>query len=88
MDINHEFTLRISNQLQQRFGMEDFFAEEVNRKLTTLKPPIEFQHRRKLPELQFAVGMVMRHLHFKYTCVVYGWDGKCAEKLDWIEQVT
>nr|XP_022908975.1 F-box only protein 21-like [Onthophagus taurus] len=35
------------------------------------------------PDVKFAIGMVMRHKLFNYTCVIYGWDHICAESDAW-----
>lgn len=88
MDINYEQILQISNQIEQQMGVRDLFVEEVNMKMAAVKQPVVVKYRKNLPEVRFAVGMVMRHRRFKYTCVIYGWNEKCAETLDWIEQVS
>lgn len=33
--------------------------------------------------VSYAVGMVMHHIRYDYTCVIYGWDSKCAADADW-----
>lgn len=87
MHINYEQVLQISKRIEQQMGVRDLFVEEVTMKMTAVKPPVVVKSRKNLPEVRFAVGMVMRHRKFKYTCVIYGWDEKCAESSDWIEQV-
>lgn len=37
--------------------------------------------------VQFAVGMVMHHRQYNYSCVVVGWDPKCAASEEWVTQM-
>uniref|UniRef100_A0A1B6E1X2 Hemimethylated DNA-binding domain-containing protein n=1 Tax=Clastoptera arizonana TaxID=38151 RepID=A0A1B6E1X2_9HEMI len=34
-------------------------------------------------DVSFAVGMVMHHKKYNYTCVIFGWDSKCAADEEW-----
>lgn len=85
LDINHEQTLQLLNQ---QMGVVTNLVEQVNMRMTAVRPPVEIKHRPNLPEVRFAVGMVMRHRKLKYTCIIYGWDERCTESLRRIEQVT
>lgn len=48
---------------------------------TEIEPKIRASH------VEFAVGMIMRHLRYDYTCVVYGWDPLCNASQEWIYQM-
>ncbi|PSN50252.1 F-box only protein 21 [Blattella germanica] len=52
-------------------------------------PPANSQIEPKFrtDNVQFAVGMIMRHRHYNYRCVIYGWDPLCAASQDWIRQM-
>ncbi|KAG7318183.1 hypothetical protein KOW79_017938 [Hemibagrus wyckioides] len=43
--------------------------------------------RRSAPEhsqVQYSVGLIMKHKRSGYNCVVYGWDPKCSMSPEWI----
>ncbi|GIX90773.1 f-box only protein 21 [Caerostris darwini] len=45
------------------------------------------QRRNGNCDVKFAVGMIMKHLKYKYRCVIYGWDLTCTAGKDWIAQM-
>ncbi|XP_053726681.1 F-box only protein 21 isoform X1 [Synchiropus splendidus] len=43
--------------------------------------------RRTAPEhleVQYSVGLIMKHKRSGYNCVIYGWDPKCTMSQEWI----
>eukprot|EP01063_Lacrimia_lanifica_P012161 TRINITY_DN1876_c0_g2_i1.p1 TRINITY_DN1876_c0_g2~~TRINITY_DN1876_c0_g2_i1.p1 ORF type:complete len:655 (+),score=263.25 TRINITY_DN1876_c0_g2_i1:71-2035(+) len=38
-------------------------------------------------DVEFAVGQVMYHKRYHYTCIVYGWDPECKASWQWILQM-
>ncbi|RWS30087.1 F-box only protein 21-like protein [Leptotrombidium deliense] len=42
---------------------------------------------REKNDVKFAVGMNMHHKRYNYSCVIFGWDPKCAASRDWIIQM-
>lgn len=39
------------------------------------------------PEIEFAIGMIMRHRTFGYLCVITGWDRQCEALSEWIDEM-
>ncbi|XP_054274808.1 F-box only protein 21-like [Macrosteles quadrilineatus] len=37
--------------------------------------------------VRFAVGMIMRHKRYYYTCVIFGWDSVCKASQEWMRQM-
>lgn len=52
-----------------------------------LKREIKPKHRAEHKEVQFSVGMVMKHKRYNYMCVISGWDPTCQASRDWILQM-
>lgn len=52
-----------------------------------LKREIKPKHRAEHKEVQFSVGMVMKHKRYNYMCVISGWDSTCQASRDWIIQM-
>lgn len=50
-------------------------------------PLLQICPKHRTHNLQYAVGMVMKHVVFDYICVIYDWDRVCAASLDWQEQM-
>ncbi|KAK7933836.1 hypothetical protein WMY93_004732 [Mugilogobius chulae] len=45
------------------------------------------EKRRSCPEhleVQYSVGLIMKHKRSGYNCVIYGWDPKCTMSQEWI----
>ncbi|XP_063586746.1 F-box only protein 21-like [Penaeus indicus] len=38
-------------------------------------------------EVSFAIGMVMQHKRYHYTCVIFGWDRECRMPSDWVQRM-
>lgn len=49
--------------------------------------PIKPKRRSDFPEVEFSVGLIMRHKRYNYLCVVTGWDRKCMASLEWIQRM-
>lgn len=87
LDINHEQILHMLTELEPQVGVIANLRHQVNIQMAEKILPVEVKHRRNLPDLQFAVGMVMQHRKYHYTCIIYGWDEKCTESSEWMERV-
>lgn len=40
--------------------------------------------KKRMPDVKFAVGMIMKHQRYHYTCVITGWDMKCEASPEWM----
>nr|KAG5702310.1 hypothetical protein BaRGS_002977 [Batillaria attramentaria] len=58
--------------------------EAKKQKGSAAKPP---KRRKDNDEVEFSVGMVMKHKRYHYTCVIYGWDKECRASEEWITQM-
>ncbi|KAM9330908.1 F-box only protein 21 [Gastrophryne carolinensis] len=38
-------------------------------------------------EVCYAVGLLMRHKRYDYSCVIFGWDSLCTMPPDWIQNM-
>ncbi|XP_046680306.1 F-box only protein 21-like isoform X1 [Homalodisca vitripennis] len=51
--------------------------------------PLEVKRREGSKEaVKFAVGMVMHHRQYDYTCVIIGWDPYCQASEEWMTQMS
>ncbi|XP_023227331.1 F-box only protein 21-like [Centruroides sculpturatus] len=48
---------------------------------------VKIKHRNNNLNIEYAVGMIMRHKKYNYICVIYGWDPICEASRDWIYQM-
>lgn len=88
LNINHERIMQISQQLDRQLGVRNLFVQEVDKHLAAVTPPIVVKGRTNMPEVRFAVGMVMRYNRSsEFTCVICGWALKCPEWSEWKAQV-
>ncbi|KAI5088148.1 F-box only protein 21, partial [Silurus meridionalis] len=58
--------------------------EHIQDKRHALEPEVK---RRSAPEhsqVQYSVGLIMKHKRSGYNCVIYGWDPKCSMSPEWI----
>ncbi|KAL7836878.1 hypothetical protein AOLI_G00281620 [Acnodon oligacanthus] len=58
--------------------------EHIQHKRHPIEPEVK---RRSAPEhsqVQYSVGLVMKHKRSGYNCVIYGWDPKCTMSQEWI----
>ncbi|XP_051749994.1 F-box only protein 21 isoform X1 [Ctenopharyngodon idella] len=58
--------------------------EHIQHKRHPEEPEVK---RRSTPEhrdVQYSVGLVMKHKRSGYNCVIYGWDPKCTMSQEWI----
>lgn len=58
--------------------------EHIQHKRHPEEPEVK---RRSAPEhrdVQYSVGLVMKHKRSGYNCVIYGWDPKCTMSQEWI----
>ncbi|XP_033111559.1 F-box only protein 21-like [Anneissia japonica] len=55
--------------------------EENPNKVITVKRRADHQ------EVEYSVGMIMRHRRYDYMCVIYGWDPLCEMSENWKSQM-
>ncbi|XP_053085209.1 F-box only protein 21 isoform X2 [Pangasianodon hypophthalmus] len=58
--------------------------EHIQHKRHAVEPEVK---RRSAPEhsqVQYSVGLIMKHKRSGYNCVIYGWDPKCSMSPEWI----
>uniref|UniRef100_A0A671QX25 F-box only protein 21-like n=1 Tax=Sinocyclocheilus anshuiensis TaxID=1608454 RepID=A0A671QX25_9TELE len=58
--------------------------EHIQHKRHPVEPEVK---RRSAPEhrdVQYSVGLIMKHKRSGYNCVIYGWDPKCTMSQEWI----
>uniref|UniRef100_A0A4W4F605 Hemimethylated DNA-binding domain-containing protein n=1 Tax=Electrophorus electricus TaxID=8005 RepID=A0A4W4F605_ELEEL len=58
--------------------------EHIQHKRHPMEPDVK---RRSAPEhsqVQYSVGLIMKHKRSGYNCVIYGWDPKCMMSQEWI----
>lgn len=58
-------------------------TQRISRPLVKTK----LQMRDETSNVKFAVGMIMRHIKYKFRCVIYGWDYTCSASKDWIKRM-
>ncbi|XP_022254162.1 F-box only protein 21-like isoform X1 [Limulus polyphemus] len=69
----------------------DFLGKDAKRQLAAQRIKksevvISLLHS-NYPEVKYAVGMIMKHCKYHYTCVIYGWDPICKANGTWIHQM-
>ncbi|XP_057182505.1 F-box only protein 21 [Triplophysa rosa] len=58
--------------------------EHIQHKRHLVEPEVK---RRSAPDhrdVQYSVGLIMKHKRSGYNCVIYGWDPKCTMSQEWI----
>ncbi|XP_012255244.2 F-box only protein 21-like [Athalia rosae] len=50
-------------------------------------PEEETPPKKRVPELKYAIGMIMRHRTSDYMCVITGWDPHCAAPTEWMTEM-
>ncbi|XP_010893074.2 F-box only protein 21 isoform X2 [Esox lucius] len=58
--------------------------EHIQHKKHPVEPEVK---RRSVPEhveVQYSIGLIMKHKRSGYNCVIYGWDPKCTMSQEWI----
>ncbi|XP_076354217.1 F-box only protein 21-like isoform X2 [Tachypleus tridentatus] len=58
-------------------------AAEIIKKSEVVVPLLHSNYH----EVKYAVGMIMKHCKYHYTCVIYGWDPTCKANETWIHQM-
>lgn len=48
---------------------------------------MEIQMRGNDTKVSFAIGMIMRHKTYGYSCAIYGWDPICTASREWKVQM-
>ncbi|XP_053557660.1 F-box only protein 21 [Bombina bombina] len=59
--------------------------EHIERRKEDSGPNVKLRSNEK--QVCYAVGLVMRHKRYNYSCVVFGWDPVCMMPPDWIENM-
>ncbi|XP_054630852.1 F-box only protein 21 [Dunckerocampus dactyliophorus] len=58
--------------------------EHIQHKKHPAEPEVKTRGAPEHLEVQYSVGLVMKHKRSGYNCVIYGWDPKCTMSQEWI----
>ncbi|XP_024909181.1 F-box only protein 21 [Cynoglossus semilaevis] len=58
--------------------------EHIQHRKYPMAPEVKRHSAPENSEVQYSVGMVMKHKRSGYNCVIYGWDSKCSMSQEWI----
>ncbi|XP_049434488.1 F-box only protein 21 isoform X2 [Epinephelus fuscoguttatus] len=58
--------------------------EHIQHKKHPVTPEVKKRSAPEHLEVQYSVGLIMKHKRSGYNCVIYGWDPKCTMSQEWI----
>lgn len=58
--------------------------EHIQHKKHPASPDVKRRSAPEHLEVQYSVGLIMKHKRSGYNCVIYGWDPKCTMSQEWI----
>uniref|UniRef100_A0A8D0AQQ8 F-box protein 21 n=1 Tax=Sander lucioperca TaxID=283035 RepID=A0A8D0AQQ8_SANLU len=58
--------------------------EHIQHKKHPVTPEVKKRSVSEHLEVQYSVGLIMKHKRSGYNCVIYGWDPKCTMSQEWI----
>ncbi|XP_071013212.1 F-box only protein 21-like isoform X3 [Oncorhynchus clarkii lewisi] len=58
--------------------------EHIQHKKHPVEPEVKRRSAPEHVEVQYSVGLIMKHKRSGYNCVIYGWDPKCTMSQEWI----
>ncbi|XP_059192283.1 F-box only protein 21 isoform X2 [Centropristis striata] len=58
--------------------------EHIQHKKHPVTPEVKKRSVAEHLEVQYSVGLIMKHKRSGYNCVIYGWDPKCTMSQEWI----
>ncbi|XP_010774544.1 F-box only protein 21 [Notothenia coriiceps] len=58
--------------------------EHIQHKKHPATPEVKKRSAAEHVEVQYSVGLIMKHKRSGYNCVIYGWDPKCTMSQEWI----
>uniref|UniRef100_A0A8C6U8T1 F-box protein 21 n=1 Tax=Neogobius melanostomus TaxID=47308 RepID=A0A8C6U8T1_9GOBI len=58
--------------------------EHIQHKKHAVCPELKRRSAPEHVEVQYSVGLIMKHKRSGYNCVIYGWDPKCTMSQEWI----
>uniref|UniRef100_A0A7N8WQC5 F-box protein 21 n=1 Tax=Mastacembelus armatus TaxID=205130 RepID=A0A7N8WQC5_9TELE len=58
--------------------------EHIQHKKHPVTPEVKRRSTPEHLEVQYSVGLIMKHKRSGYNCVIYGWDPKCTMSQEWI----
>nr|XP_014351543.1 PREDICTED: F-box only protein 21 isoform X1 [Latimeria chalumnae] len=61
--------------------------EHIERRKHQTGPEVKCHTDEKHKDIQFSIGLIMKHKRYGYDCVIYGWDPKCMMGLEWIRNM-
>ncbi|KAM4707993.1 F-box only protein 21 [Discoglossus pictus] len=59
--------------------------EHIERRKEDNGPNVKLRSNEK--QVCYSVGLLMRHVRYDYSCVIFGWDPVCMMPPDWIENM-
>ncbi|KAF3839413.1 hypothetical protein F7725_018130 [Dissostichus mawsoni] len=63
---------------------EKHTLEHIQHKKHPATPEVKKRSAAEHVEVQYSVGLIMKHKRSGYNCVIYGWDPKCTMSQEWI----
>ncbi|KAL0979054.1 hypothetical protein UPYG_G00179880 [Umbra pygmaea] len=58
--------------------------EHIQHKKHPLEPDVKRRSAPEHVEVQYSIGLIMKHKRSGYNCVIYGWDPTCSMSQEWI----
>uniref|UniRef100_A0AAY4BQC8 Hemimethylated DNA-binding domain-containing protein n=1 Tax=Denticeps clupeoides TaxID=299321 RepID=A0AAY4BQC8_9TELE len=58
--------------------------EHIQHKKHPVEPDVKRRSALEHRDVQYSVGLIMKHKRSGYNCVIYGWDPKCTMSQEWI----
>uniref|UniRef100_A0A673H917 F-box only protein 21-like n=1 Tax=Sinocyclocheilus rhinocerous TaxID=307959 RepID=A0A673H917_9TELE len=58
--------------------------EHIQHKRHPVEPEVKRHSAPEHRDVQYSVGLIMKHKRSGYNCVIYGWDPKCTMSQEWI----
>nr|CAD7452563.1 unnamed protein product [Timema tahoe] len=82
--VRQELSLDDRNRLRPNMQVFHTYTDSRANEDNSPPPIIPNPH---IDGVDYAVGMIMRHQHLNYTCVIYGWDPLCSASDQWMLQM-
>ncbi|KAG5280664.1 hypothetical protein AALO_G00062630 [Alosa alosa] len=58
--------------------------EHIQHKKHPVLPEAKLRSATEHRDVQYSVGLIMKHKRSGYNCVIYGWDPRCTMSQEWI----
>ncbi|XP_012142186.1 F-box only protein 21 isoform X2 [Megachile rotundata] len=82
---NMQKDLELTSRGQASIISQTFKTLQEYQKNLQLKKEIEPKER--VPEVKYAIGLIMEHKILRYLCVITGWDTRCMASTEWMNEM-